>query len=208
MSGTTAAGIASAPSPDNLADPGIRTSLGLTNPDAGALIDRVAAAGSLDEAYALLGFSYTVDPDGLLGGIPDASRDLIISSDVGEHMQRQDIGQIVARTSEILRPGGWAYHQVVLADHLRIYAPRAHPKQYLRYSTSVFDRYFNNRVQYINCVQIPEWLAHFENAGFEVAAVERIGTCEMNGFPVHRDYAALSDEDLGCTVVQFLLRKP
>ncbi|MEO0623898.1 MAG: class I SAM-dependent methyltransferase [Pseudomonadota bacterium] len=190
-----------------IAAPEMRAALGITGAHAEDLIAAVAAAPDRETAYGLLGFSYQADPTGLLAGIADGSRDLIISSDVGEHLRREDLPEILARTQAVLRPGGWAYHQVVLTDHLGIYAKGTHPKEYLRYSGAEFDGRINNRLQYINRVQIPDWVAGFETAGFEMVAVERIGTCDLSGFPVHSDYSTLPPEDLACTVVQFLVRK-
>jgi hypothetical protein len=191
-----------------LLDPATRTRLGLDATAGTETLREVLAAPSLEEAYRVLGFSYVVDGTGRLAGIPDESFDLVISSDVGEHLRRADAGEIVRRTFEVLRPGGWAYHQIVLADHLRIYARSAHPKQYLRHGRETFLTWVNNRVQYVNLLQIPEWLALFAAAGFEVVETERTGTCDLAALDVHADWAGVPRQDLACTVVQFLLRRP
>ena len=194
-----------------LLEPGTRARLGLdeAGDEAGAeTLGRVLAAPSLEDAYRILGFTYVVDDTGCLAGIPDGAFDLVISSDVGEHLRRADAPEIVRRTFEILRPGGWAYHQVVLADHLRIYAKSAHPKQYLRHSRKTFLTYVNNRVQYVNLLQIPEWVDMFAQAGFEVVETDRIASCDLSAIEVHEDWAGVPREDLACTVVQFLLRRP
>lgn len=191
-----------------LLEPDARARLGL---DDGARIEtlrEVLAAPSLEDAYAILGFDYVVDGTGRLAGIPSQAFDLVISSDVGEHLRRDDAPEIIRRTFEILRPGGWAYHQVVLTDHLRIYAKSAHPKQYLRYSRKTFLTHLNNRVQYVNLLQIPEWRAMFSEAGFEIVETDRIGTCDLSTLEVHEDWTDVPEEDLACVVVQFLVRRP
>lgn len=191
-----------------LSEPQTRAALGLESPAAGEIIDAVAAAPSIEAAYDILNFRYIADDGGLLRGIESRSRDLVISSDVGEHLQREHIQKIIARTYEILRPGGWAYHQIVLTDHLKIYAPDAHPKQYLKYSRDNFDRYLNNKVQYINCIQIPEWIEYFRQAGFDVTDIRRIASCDTSDISICDEYRNMPKKDLDCTVVQFMLRKP
>ena len=191
-----------------LTDPANRARLGLSTDMNRDLMERVAEAPNFEAAYKLLGFTYLLDSTGTLGGLPDNSKDLIVSSDVGEHMYREDVPTIIERTYDILKPGGHAYHQIVLSDHLKIYARRAHPKQYLAYSRDHYARYLNNGVQYINQIQIPEWTAMFEAAGFEVVTQERIGTSNLADIDVHADWGHVADEDLACTVVQYLLRKP
>lgn len=190
-----------------LQEPDARARLEL---DEGAigLLREVLPVSSFRDAYGILGFDYVVDGSGCLAGIADGAHDLVISSDVGEHLQRADAAQIVRRTFEILKPGGSAYHQVVLTDHLCIYAKSAHPKQYLRHSRRTFLTWINNRVQYVNLLQIPEWHAMFSEAGFEIVETDRVGTCDLSAIEVHEDWADVPQDDLACTVVQFLLRKP
>ena len=191
-----------------LADPAVRALLGLTDASNGALMAELAELPSFEAVYRKLGFKYLIDPTGLLKGVDNGAFDLIVSSDVGEHLYRNDIATIMRRTMETLKPGGWAFHQVVLVDHLKVYAKSVHPKQYLEYSKSYYNQYLNTGVQYINQVQSPEWKAIFEDAGFEIVALERIGTSNLKEIQVHSDWALIPEEDLACTVVQFLLRKP
>ena len=108
--------------------------LGLDNPAGIALMQQVAESRSAAEAYALLGFRYLVDPTGALAGVPEDSFDLVMSSDVGEHIPRASLPPFAERSFAALRPGGWAYHQIVITDHLGIYDRSVHPKHYLRYT--------------------------------------------------------------------------
>jgi hypothetical protein len=191
-----------------LARPETRRRLGLSDDVDAALMAEVAGMDSFEEIYARLGFDYRPDPTGLLAGVPDTAFDLVVSSDVGEHMQRSDIPAIIARSMQVLKPGGWAFHQVCLADHLFIYAKGSHPKQYLKYSKAHFAQYLNNGVQYINQVQVPEWRGMFESAGFEIVRLDRTGTSDLSEIDIHPDWAGIPQDDLACTVAVFLLRKP
>lgn len=191
-----------------LTDPAVRARLGLTDPDGAAFMAQVAQAPDFDEAYRLLDFEYVVDPEGLLRHLPDQSFDLIVSSDVGEHLPRAAIGDIVQRSFALLKPGGWAYHQIVLTDHLGIYARDIHAKEYLRFDRETYERRYGNAIQYINLVQIPDWRRIFAEAGFEIVEMERVGMSDLSALPVHPAWRDVPGDDLACTVVQFLLRRP
>jgi cyclopropane fatty-acyl-phospholipid synthase-like methyltransferase len=190
-----------------LSDPNVRHRLGLSD-SRRELMERVAASASIEEAYAILGFNYHLDPTGSLAGLPEKRFDFLMSSDVGEHLPAGNLEEILARTFDVLKPGGWAYHQIVLADHLTIYAPSAHPKEYLRFDKSYYNTALLSGIQYINLLQIPEWLELFEQAGFETFAMKRSGMSDISALDVHSSWRHLSSEDLGCTIVQFLLRRP
>jgi hypothetical protein len=190
-----------------LADPALRQSIGLPE-ETQPLMTSVADAGSFDEAYELLGFNYLTDETGLLRGIPDRSVDLAYASDVGEHLRREDIPEILTRSLAILKPGGFLYHQIVMSDHLKLYAPDVHWKQYLAFSAEEWDRRINSGIQYINRVQIPDWKRYFDDAGFQLVDERRLHHCELANIDVHADYQDVPEEDLRCNVVQFLLRRP
>jgi hypothetical protein len=145
-----------------LTDPALRARLRLDNPAGVELMERVATSRTAAEAYALLGFEYLLDPSGTLSCVPEGGFDLVVSSDVGEHIRRASLPLVVGRSFRALRPGGWAYHQIVITDHLAIYDRSVHPKEYLRYSRAYYESRLLNDVQYINLVQIPECLTYSE----------------------------------------------
>ncbi len=191
-----------------LTDPALRARLGLQNHDGLRLMQRIADTSSFNRAYDRLGFKYIVDPSGLLPMIAKDSLDFIFASDVAEHFDRDDIPQILSRTFKALKPGGHLYHQIVLTDHLRIYDRTVHDKEYLRFSGKFFDRFLNNKVQYINRLQIPDWHNQFALAGFEIVETNRLVHSDLSTIDVHAEYAHIHPSDLSCAVVQFLLKKP
>ena len=105
-------------------------------------------------------------------------------------------------------PGAWAYHQIVLTDHLKIYVKSIHTKQYLSYTTAHWNKYLSNGVQYINRVQLPEWRTLITNSGFRIVEERNIGICDLSELTINSEFAAVPSKDLECTVVQFLLQKP
>jgi hypothetical protein len=191
-----------------LADPAVRRRLGLDADAGAALMERVAGCRSFAEAYALLGFEYLLDPSGTLEGVPEAAFDLVVSSDVGEHIPRESLPLVAERSFRALRPGGWAYHQIVITDHLTIYDRSVHPKEYLRYTREHYQSKFLSEVQYINMVQVPEWAEIFRSSGFDIVETNRIGMSDLSSLDVHPSWEFVPRDDLACTVVQFLLRRP
>ena len=140
-----------------LTDPDIRVRLGLESNSGADLMERVSKCLTPEEAYALLGFEYLLDPSGTLVDVPECRFGLVVSSDVGEHIPRESLPLVVSRSLQALRPGGWAYHQIVIADHLTIYDRSIHPKEYLKYSREYYSANLLSDVQYINLLQIPDW---------------------------------------------------
>ena len=63
-------------------------------------------ARSFDDAYELLGATYVLDPEGDLGGFPEDTFSLVVSTDVLEHIGRAYLPRTLAETYRTLRPGG------------------------------------------------------------------------------------------------------
>ena len=154
------------------------------------------------------GFTYQLDPEGRFQNLSENQFDLVVSSDVFEHLPYDLIPGILENLYKISKPGTWAYHQIVLTDHLKIYAKSIHAKQYLSYSNQHWNRYLSNSIQYINRVQLPEWRTLISNAGFRIVDERHIGRCVLSELVISPVFSIVPRQDLECTVVQFLLQKP
>jgi hypothetical protein len=87
------------------------------------------------------------------------------------------------------------------------YDPACSRKQYLTYSDRTWKRFFENTIQYINRLQMSDWLRAFESAGFTV----RETNCEtevIDGLSIAAQYRTYSEADLGCTILTVVLQKP
>lgn len=173
-----------------------------------ALLDKVLLCRSFDEVYALLGFRYLVDPLGSLRAVPDASLDLVISSDVMEHIPRQSIGGLAADFARAVKPGGAVAQQIVMADHLCIYDRAVHPKNYLRYSDRRWKLLFDNDVQYVNRLQHSDFVKLFSDAGFEILREEITNTCDSSAIRIAREFSHYDRRDLDATVTRLIVRRP
>lgn len=173
-----------------------------------ALLDQALATASFEDLYRLLGWRYVIDPQGSLREIADSSIDLIISSDVLEHVDAGAVKSLVDDMHRILRQGGAASQQIVEGDHLCIYDRAVHPKNYIRYTERQWRWLFENQVQYVNRIQHSEWVQLFKSGGFEIVADRITERADLTGIRVSKRFAGYSDDDLAGTVSSILIRKP
>lgn len=172
-----------------------------------SMVKIIEGAESFDELYRTLGFRYVLDPSGLMESLPRSAFRIVISAGVMEHIQAATAQQFVSNMASLLVPGGLGIHSIAIMDHLAFYDPSASPKQYLRYSDSQWKRWCENGVQYINRIQRSSWLRMFGNAGLTVLE-ERAARVDVTGLQVHPQYQSLSREDIECTNLVVLARKP
>lgn len=171
------------------------------------LLDTLLKAQTFEEAYALLGHKYVVNPTGSLEQFPDAYFDLVFSCSVLEHVEKQIIPPFMKGCYRVMKPDGLAIHLVDLGDHLTLYdSTMPYNKNYLRYSDSVWRTCFQNDVQYFNRIQRPEWLKHFTEAKFRLVE-ERSEQIELNGLKVSQSFAAFDQNDLACLTLKLVYAK-
>ena len=190
-----------------LTDPAVRVRLGLDNPAGIALMQQVAESRSAAEAYALLGFRYLVDPTGALAGVPEDSFDLVISSDVGEHIPHASLplfAEAELRGAEARRLGLPPDRHHRPSGDLRPLGPsQAVPQVHRQHYQSIL-----SEVQYINLAQLPEWREALRSGGLRDRRDEphRHERSRVDRNPP--SWQDIPPEDLACTVVQFILRRP
>ena len=172
-----------------------------------AKLERVLAADGFDQAYRALNAVYVIDPLGMLDLFPDANFDLVVSGDVLEHIEREQLPRFLRDSQRVLRPGGWSMHQIDLADHFSYFDPSSSWKNYYRFSERAWKLLFESTVQYFNRVQRPDWLALFRHAGLDLVR-ERMTSVEIGPIRVQPPYCDLSLEDQLCGQIRLVHRKP
>jgi SAM-dependent methyltransferase len=170
------------------------------------LIDDLLRTRSFEEAYEVLGAEYILKPNGSTAAVESESYGLVISLAVLEHIQSDVLADVIAETYRMLRPGGYALHGFDLSDHYWYFDSSMPRKNYLRFSPATWDRWFSNRVMYINRVQRPEWDDIFRRANFEVVDCQIVRE-PLGGIGVHPAYG-LSPDDAQTMSLQYLLRRP
>lgn len=176
-------------------------------PRATNVLDLIASAHGFDEAYAELGLSYVVSPEGSMDDLADASFDLVVSANVLEQVDRRIVREAIDHTYRVLRPGGHAVHQIDIYDQLSYFDPHAHAKYYYHVDSAVWEKWFNSSVQYLNRMQRPEWLDLFERAGFEVVCETAIRR-PLGPLRIAPDYLHFDRTDLEVGLLRVVLRKP
>lgn len=171
------------------------------------LLRAIAAVSTFDELYRLLGFQYVVEPSGSLRRLEAGSFDLVFSFNVLEHVKKDILPGFTQDMGRLLKPGGYSIHQIDLGDHLSYYDPIVPIKNYLRYSDAAWKRCFENKVQYFNRVQRPEWLRFFEDAGLLLVEEQSL-TSDIGVIEVDEKYGHLEKRDLECTALTVVHTKP
>lgn len=165
-------------------------------------------AQSFEDVYRAIGATYLVDHTGknaLIQG--EGLFDVIVSFHVLEHVRRENVAEHLAGCARLLKPGGYQIHQIGIDDHLAHYDRAAHVKSYLQFSEKTWRTWFENDLQYINRIQLSEWLARFQATGMTLVHLEA-QECDVSGLDIHPEFADLEARDLKCTIPTVVLRKP
>lgn len=171
------------------------------------LLQVIQKANSFDEIYSTLGFSYVVNPTGTLERFEDEAFSVIFSCNVLEHINRGILPEFIRDIHRLLKSGGYSIQAIDLGDHLAYYNGRLSLKNYLRFSDTVWRRFFENDVQYFNRVQRPEWLALFREAGFQLVEEVTVLT-DIDSIKVNKSYENLDKEDLQCFSLTCVHKRP
>jgi SAM-dependent methyltransferase len=176
------------------------------NQRAHRLLGALSRAESFDEVYRLLGAEYVINPAGTLADFDDERFDAVVSCDVLEHVDKAILPQFVYDMHRVLKPSGFSLHQIDLSDHFWYFDPKASRKNYYKYSDRQWRLFFENRVQYFNRVQRPEWLQLFRQAGFELVE-EELTFESLSSLTLDEKYASLSRQDLECVTMRLVHRR-
>jgi predicted SAM-dependent methyltransferase len=171
------------------------------------LLAGILQANSFDDIYRLLNFRHIVNPCGTLTQFTNQSIALVFSSNVLEHVAAKILPEFIQDFYRLLKPGGYSIHQIDLGDHLSYYDGKTSLKNYLRYSDSVWKRYFENDVQYFNRVQRGQWLALYRDAGLELVEEEPIYV-DIGPISIDTRFASLDQQDLQCRTLRVVHRRP
>jgi SAM-dependent methyltransferase len=159
--------------------------------------DRAGMLASLNATYLTGGTAS-------LAQIPSGSIDVILSTAVLEHVGRAEFATLAREMLRLLRPGGIAYHEVDLMDHL------GGAQNNLRFSQPVWEHpIMAGSGFYTNRLRCREILAIMREAGFEVA-LTRVARWPAAPTPrrvMAEPFAALPDEELLIANFGMLLRK-
>lgn len=176
-------------------------------PDRSELLERVLQTNSLDELYDLLGFEHVIVPNGLLDGFSDESLTSVFSMHVLEHVPRKFLPAVMQGMFRAMKPGHHTIHQIGIDDHLAHYDGKESHKKYVSFSNRTWTAFFENEVQYQNRLQPSDWMRLFHEAGFELVYKEDEMTT-LDGLSISKDFQHYPREDLACTILTAVFRRP
>ena len=157
------------------------------NPGMVDILEKAISLNGFDDLYALLNLKYVTNDKGDLSDFLNDSFPCVFSFHVFEHIQATYLTDEIRNIYRILKPGGYSIHQIGIDDHLSHYDKKESPKKYLSYSDKVWRTVFENKVQYFNRLQVPDYLRCFEREGF--CLLEKIiETCDIESLEIHPKY--------------------
>ncbi len=176
-------------------------------PDRTPLLDEILATRNFDELYEVVGFEHVIAPDGQLDRFADDSFTSAFSIDVLEHVPAKSVQGLIDALFRTMKSGHHTIHHIGIDDHLAHYDSSVSQKKYISYSHRTWAALFENQVQYINRLQPSDWIDIFERSGFEFVHREQAST-HLNDLTVSKDFQHYPEEDLACTSLTLVFRKP
>jgi len=127
---------------------------------------------SLSELEARFGIAYLAPRDARATGLDAACVDFVSSTSTLEHVPLEELRPLLGECRRLLRADGVISCGVDLGDHFSYFDPGISEYNFLRYSERVW-RAFNSALAYQNRLRYPDYVRAFEDAGFEVVALEK-----------------------------------
>ncbi len=168
-------------------------------------IEELTSANNFEDLYSILRAEFVINPLGKLNVFESGSFDLIVSSDVLEHINREEMKEFISDSYGLLKRGGICIHKIDIRDHFYYFDNKVSPKNYLRYSPKIWKRYFESRVQYFNRIQRSEWLNVFRESGFEI--IEEYIKIEDVGNITPSTLYTLDNQDATCVDMTVICRR-
>lgn len=176
---------------------------------------REAAVADASPEAVLAGASirYRMPLDACSTGLPAASFDYLISSNVFEHVPPEVLRGILRESRRILRPGGVHLHHVNPGDHFS-YDPRITSVNFLRYSRRAWRYLGGSGLAYHNRLRCVDYVRLFEQEGFTVlyrdAEIDPAALRALRGGSVrpHPDFSDYTPEELSEHIIDVFAQLP
>lgn len=130
----------------------------------------VSSDGQLEHRFGIV---YLAPCDSRATGLAPGSVDFVSSTNTLEHVPAEDVTPILAECQRLLDAEGVISCRIDLRDHYSYFDRSISPYNFLRYSAPAW-RLANSSLMHQNRLRYPDYLAAFEEAGFELLNV-RVG---------------------------------
>jgi SAM-dependent methyltransferase len=135
----------------------------------------------------------------------------VYSNSVLEHIPGPVILRILQESRRVLRPGGVAIHSVNCGDHYAYFDKSITQINYLSYTESEW-AIWNNDIQYQNRLRPQDLLELAEQAGLEIILKKHRAAPKLleqvKTMKIAPEFSKYSPEQLACTSIDFVARKP
>lgn len=168
---------------------------------------------SLSELFETLGIEYIYPGDARATGLPDGGVDLVLSSNVLEHIPHDVQLEIHRESRRILRNDGLAVHRFNPQDHYATVDPAITNANFLRYSSRAWHWYGGSGLAYHNRLRSRDYREMFTAAGLDIEICrERIDQRSLKVIrsgvlPVHREFQGYTAEELAVDYMWLVGRK-
>lgn len=195
--------------------PEIAAACGLPEAEVWDRYRRVPASyGTFSEFLAQLNIEYWYPADARTTGLPAGSVDVILSSNVLEHIPPDVQRAIHEEAARILRPGGLSVHRFNPQDHYSVVDRNITNANFLRYSSREWFWYGGSGLAYHNRLRSRDFQQMFIDAGLQLEVCrERVDKRSLQAIcrgllPIHPEFANYSPEELAVDYVWIAARKP
>lgn len=172
---------------------------------------RLTEARGIEELLQRARIEYRAPADASDTHLPAASVDVVYSNSVLEHIPAPVIARIMEESRRVLRPGGVAIHSVNCGDHYAYFDRSITQINYLSYTDQEW-AIWNNDIQYQNRLRAPDLLEIAERAGLQIILKKHSAKPallkQLEGMKIAPEFRRYSPEQLACTSIDFVARKP
>ncbi len=174
-------------------------------------LETVADSVTLENALSKLGGGYTAPADTCHLPMADNAADVLISSLVLQCIPAHLLRGVLRESWRVLSPQGVAVHRLRLTDEYAAGDPQRNHFEYLQYSQTTWDRWYNHRLKHQNRLRASQFSTLFENVGFE--CLERSAAVDSDSIPILKktgvdsSFAQLDWADLATVCMSVVLRK-
>ena len=165
------------------------------------------------DLLASLGIEYHCPLDAAATSLPDDSVDLVISTNVFEHIQPDVIEDIVAESYRILRPDGFHAASINPGDHFAIGREEITAVNFLKYGPRAWHWIGGSGLAYHNRLRCVDYERTIRKAGFDIARSDTevdpaaLAALERGDLVPHPDYEDYTNKQLAGHVIHVFSRK-
>lgn len=170
-------------------------------------------ARTLTDIFQPLHIEYIYPGDARATGLPAGSMDLVLSSNVLEHIPLDIQTEIHRESLRILRPNGLAVHRFNPQDHYATVDSAITHANFLRFSTRQWHWLGGSGLAYHNRLRSRDYREMFAKVGLSIEICrERIDQRSLEAIrtgalPVHADFQAYTPEELAVDYLWTVCRK-